>query len=163
MNLKHLATYLNDHLAGSVTLIELLEHIRSSYPGVEAGRLAEWLNTEVTEDRRDLERLMQTLGVSQSVPRKASAWMAEKLAQLKLRLDDKSGGPLHLLEAMEAASLGIEGKRCLWISLSMLREHVAAVRDLDLDRLIRRAEAQRDRVESLRRQSAIAALADAET
>jgi len=85
---KHLATYLNDHLAGSITGLELLEYIASAYAGTEAERVARALHVEVAEDRRELEQLMARLGIGQSVPRKASAWLAEKFSQIKLRMDD---------------------------------------------------------------------------
>jgi hypothetical protein len=56
---------------------------------------------------------MARLGVPTSAPRRAAAWLAEKLTELKLRLDDPSGGALRLMETLEAVSVGIEGKRLL--------------------------------------------------
>ena len=41
---------------------------------------------------------------------------------VKLRLDDPSGGALHRLEALEAVSVGIEGKRLLWRALAAAAE-----------------------------------------
>ena len=35
MAIEHLATYLNDHLSGSVAAIELLEHLQAAYAGNE--------------------------------------------------------------------------------------------------------------------------------
>ena len=35
MSHKHLATYLNDHLAGAITAVDLLSHVESSYAGSE--------------------------------------------------------------------------------------------------------------------------------
>jgi hypothetical protein len=67
---------------------------------------------------------------------------------------------LHLLEAMEAASLGIEGKRLLWVVLQAASERSPRLKILDYDRLIQRAEEQRQRVESVRRATGIAALVE---
>jgi hypothetical protein len=156
---KHLATYLNDHLAGAVTLLELLGHVISAYPGTEVERFARGLRDEVTADRRELEALMERFGVSQSTTRKASAWLSEKLAQLKLKADDRHAGALRLLEATEAMSLGIEGKRSLWLALDRAAERDPALRGCDYDRLRQRAEDQRQRVEAVRLQAAAEALA----
>src|SRR5215207_2466754 len=118
MSHKHLATYLNDHLAGAITAIDLLSHLESAYAGAEPAGWAAALRADVEADRRELEGLMARWGVSQSPPRKASAWVGEKLAELKLRLDDPSAGPFRLMETTEALSLGIEGKRSLWRALA---------------------------------------------
>src|SRR3954463_2941221 len=115
---KHLATYLNDHLAGAATAIELLSHLESAYAGAEPAGWAATLRADIEADRRELEGLMGRWGVSQSPPREASAWVGEKLAELKLRRDDPAAGAFRLMESTEAVSLGIEGKRSLWRSLS---------------------------------------------
>jgi hypothetical protein len=155
---KHLATYLNDHLAGSVTLLEMLAHLASAYAGSDVERFARELRNEVIADREELEGLMTKWGVGQSPPRKASAWLAEKFAEVKLRMDDPAGGALHLLEAIEAVSLGVEGKRSLWRSLAAAAEEDGNLK-ADYERLLRRAEDQRDRIEGVRLESAKAALA----
>jgi hypothetical protein len=157
----HLAIYLNDHLAGASGLLEMLEHIAAAYAGTDAGVLARTLHAEVSEDRHELEQLMASLEIGQSLPRRATGWISEKLARLKLRLDDKGGGQLHLLEAMEAVSIGIEGKRLLWISLDTSSKPGTPLGGLDFARLIKRAEDQRARVEDQRRKSAAAAFAAA--
>jgi len=156
----HVAIYLNDHLAGASGLLEMLEHIAAAYAGTDAGRVAKALHVEVAEDRDELEQLMASLEIWQSLPRRASAWVSEKLAWLKLRLDDKGGGQLHLLEAMEAVSIGIEGKRLLWVNLESASERSPQLKQLDYTRLIARAEDQRQRVETLRRTAGVAALVD---
>jgi hypothetical protein len=46
-----------------------------------------------------------------------SGWLADKLAQLKLRMDDKAAGSLRLLETVEIIGLGIDGKKALWRAL----------------------------------------------
>jgi hypothetical protein len=159
---KHLATYLNDHLAGSVTAIELLAYLASAYAGSDIAQFATTLREDVIADRKVLEELMERLGVPQSAPRKASAWIVEKMAQLKLRWDDPAGGSFRLFEAMEAVSLGIEGKRVLWRALAAAAQDNAALLGLDYEQLIQRAEAQRERVEPVRIKAAVEALAQGE-
>ena len=116
------------------------------------------MRADIEADRKELEGLMARWGVSQSPPRKASAWVGEKLAELKLRLDDPAAGAFRLLETTEAVSVGIEGKP-LWRSLAAAAEQSAEFRGVDYDRLIRRAEEQRARAEAVRLEAAKAALA----
>lgn len=154
----HLASYLNDHLAGAMAGLEMLEHITTAYANTDVGRLAEALRAEVAEDRASLQTLMDRLGIGQSRVRQAAGWVGEKLARLKIRTDESAGGPFHLMEALEAMSLGIEGKRLLWLSLAAAVGADPALAVLDYPTLIRRAESQRERVESWRRDAARAAL-----
>jgi hypothetical protein len=93
---------------------------------------------------------MERLHISESRTRKSSAWLAEKMTELKLRLDDPEKGLLQLFESLEALSLGIEGKRSLWFALKAVAEKSPSLRIIDYERLIHRAEEQRDRVETLR-------------
>jgi hypothetical protein len=156
------ATYLNDHLAGSITAIELLEYLSSmcSSTDANAAGFATDLKNEIAEDRQELEQLMQRLGIAQSVPRKTSAWVAEKFLQLKLKIEDVKCGSLRLLEVTEAVSVGIEGKKLLWVALAAAAEIAPELTGLDYARLIRRAEDQRVRVETIRRDAAKQCLAE---
>jgi hypothetical protein len=104
---------------------------------------------------------MSRLEIGESRTRKASAWLAEKFTELKLRLDDPAGGDLRLFESLEALSLGIEGKKNLWLALASLTEQEPALQSLDYDRLIVRAQQQRNGVEALRLEVAKRALASA--
>lgn len=158
---EHLATYLNDHLAGSVVALELLEHLEESYSETALGRFFAELRADITADREKLEALMGQLEISKSRTRQASAWLTEKVTALKLRLDDPADGDLRLFESLEALSLGIEGKRGLWLALSAVAERSPQLQLLDYQELIRRAEAQRSRVEEKRIETAKRALVGA--
>jgi hypothetical protein len=152
---EHLATYLNDHLAGSVAAIELLEHLQAAYVGDELEHFFTGLRNDIEADRQELKQLMDQLKIAQSRPRKAGAWIAGKFAELKMRLDDSAHGPLRLLESLEAVELGITGKLALWRALIAAAEIAAALRDaLDYQRLARRATEQIERVEFRRLEAA---------
>src|SRR5574342_879547 len=153
---EHLATYLNDHLAGSTIAIEHLEHLAAANRDL-APALAE-LRADVEADRAELQELICRLKIGESGTRKAGAWIAEKAARVKMRLDDKTG-PLRRLESLEAVALGIDGKAALWRALSAAAEGTPSLGGLDYDRLIERAREQRQRVEVLRLQAARSALA----
>ena len=156
MSKLYLAKYLNDHLAGSVVALEMMEHLEKAHPGSDSARQIGDLHADVLADRAELERLMTTLGISTSPSRKAMAWLGEKFAELKLRMDDRTDGPLHLLEAVEAIAIGIHGKEGLWSGLAVAR--INGVTAADLARLQGRASEQRSRIEKLRLDAASLAL-----
>lgn len=155
---EHLATYLNDHLAGSVVALELLEHLEAAHSEDSLSNFFRALRADIASDRDELEQLMKELNIDQSRTRKASAWLAEKFTELKLRFYDPKAGALLLFESLEALSLGIEGKRSLWIALAATSETTPSLRIADYGRLQQRAQEQRDRVEELRIKTALTAL-----
>jgi hypothetical protein len=158
MQYEHLATYLNDHLAGSVVALELLEHLEGAHGDAPIAGFLAGLRAEVAADRDELERLIERLGVHESLPRQAAAWFAEKIARLKLQLDTTAAGPMGLFEGLEVLSLGIEGKHSLWRALSAVAEGVPALQGIDYERLMGQAAEQRRRVEAERLAVARAAL-----
>lgn len=155
----HLATYLNDHLAGAVAALQLLEHLERAHSGTRVARALSELRAEIAADRETLESLMTRLHVTESRPRKATAWLAERLGWLKLQLDDSGHGAFRLFESLEAVSLGIDGKLALWRTLAAVAPAVPDVSGLDYETLMRRATEQHGRAEALRLQAALAALA----
>ena len=154
----YIATYLNDHLAGSVVAVELMENLETVYAGQPIADFIAKLRADIEVDIRELEDLMGHLQISESRTRKASAWLTEKFTQLKLRLDDPAHGDLRLFESLEALSLGIEGKRSLWLALSAAAELSPQLRIADYQRLEQRAKDQRARVEEQRLELARKAL-----
>lgn len=158
MGTEILATYLNDHFAGSVAAIELLDHLRELSKGTERERLFSSLQSEIEEDQKVLKELLRGLGAKESRVRKAAAWLTEKVGEAKLKLDDPGGGELRMLEALETLELGILGKLALWRALGVAAEVVPQARSLDLGKLERRAKEQHDRVETERLKVVRAAL-----
>jgi hypothetical protein len=158
MRYEHLATYLNDHLAGSVVALELMEHLERAHEGAPVATFLAGLRAEIAADRDELERIIERLGVRESLPRQAAAWFAEKIARLKLQLDTTAAGPMGLFEGLEVLSLGIEGKRSLWQALSTIAGGAPALEGMDYGRLIERAAEQRRQVEAERLAVASAAL-----
>lgn len=150
---EFLTTYLNDHMAGAQAALEILALLRKDADS-EVWREIEG---EIREDRAELQRLMTSLGSAQSTLRRAAVWTAEKLAEIKLRVDDPStGGFFRRLELIEALAIGIDGKQALWTALQA--SLIPALRSMDYGRLIARAQAQRRIVEGERLAAAAAAL-----
>lgn len=146
-----LATYLNDHLSGASAAIELLEHLERTHEELAAPLRG--LRHDIEMDRKELESLMGRVGATASYMRQAAAWVAEKFARLKMKVDDPSSTQLKLLESLEAVAIGIHGKGSLWRALRV----VPSASGPDYDRLIARADQQRERIESLRLDAARAA------
>jgi hypothetical protein len=155
---ESLATYLNDHLAGSVLALELLDHLEAERTEAAEARILADVRAEILTDRQLLESFMARLGIAVSRSRQATAWLTEKLSELKLRLDDPGHGALRRLEALEAVSLGILGKQALWHALAAAATDAPELGGLDYADLVRRATEQHRVVESLRLHAAGEAL-----
>jgi len=155
---ESLATYLNDHLAGSVVALELLDYLEGERAGTAEASILAGVHADIEADRQELEVFMAQRRLTVSEPRKATGWVVEKLSEIKLRLDDPGDGALQRLEALEAVSLGIAGKQALWHALAAAVEDAPELNELDYARLVRRAEAQRQVVEPLRLDAAREAL-----
>jgi len=157
MTKENLEIYLNDHLAGVVVALELLEDLEREGTGLT--RSLTELRADIEADRQELLALMRKLGIEESRSRKVSGWLTEKVARIKMRVDDKASGSLRLLESVEAIALGIHGKLALGLALSAVSEIYPALRSVDYEVLAHRAQEQRQRVEVLRLNAAKAALA----
>jgi hypothetical protein len=155
---KHLATYLNDHLAGAAFAIELLERLRDTHPEEPLGRFAAEILGEIEEDRAVLQETARRCGSLGSAVKEVTSWLAEKASRLKLRFSGEI--ELGTFEALEALSLGVLGKRALWRALSVAAPSGDLLRHIDLERLIGRAESQYERLEAFRLEAAKAALAN---
>lgn len=158
MSRQILTTYLNDHLAGSVAALELLDDLRKGSKGTPRVAWLAPLRSDIEQDQQVLRELLRAVGGKESRLRKAAAWMTEKLGEAKLKLDDPGDGELELLEALESLALGIQGKLKLWRTLQAVRDRVPELQQMDLPTLERRAMEQHDRVDAERLQVARAAL-----
>jgi hypothetical protein len=151
-----LGAYLNDHLAGSVMAVEMLERmIEESRGGPLEGTFTALLR-EIEGERVVLRELLERLGVRENPVKKAGAWLAEKAGRLKL--SDPGRGALDRLELLEALSLGIQGKLKLWRALERVAPGRPALAGIDYRALQQRARDQHDRVEAQRLEAAREAL-----
>ena len=146
----HLSIYLNDHLAGSVAALELIEHLASNYPDTTLENFFAELHTDISADQDVLRDLLHTFDAEESTVRKAGAWLAEKVGRAKFGLKENEVGGTGLLEALEALAMGITGKQLLWRALAAASEAMPQLRGLDYAHLEKRVKEQRDRVEQKR-------------
>jgi hypothetical protein len=148
--MEDLSSYLNDHLAGSVGALELLDRLIDTSEGKPLERFFRELRHEIDADQETLKDLISRLGEKESALRKAGAWIGEKLSRTKIQLNETHEGEMGLFLALEALALGIHGKRSLWRALATASETAPRLRGLDYAMLEKRAVEQHDRVESKR-------------
>ena len=149
---KRLSIYLQDHFAASVAAGELARRSAASNRGTPLGPELERLGQEIDQDRQVLGDLMRELGISADRAKTAGAWTAEKLGRLKLNGSWLAYSPLSRLEELEILILGIEGKLLLWEALAHDLELAGDIGP-DFSELIRRARAQRRRLNGHRLQA----------
>lgn len=148
--MENLSSYLNDHLAGSVAALELLDRLIDGYKGKPLERFFRDLRNEIDTDQETLKELIARLGEEESAVRKAGAWIVEKFSRAKIQLSKTGDGEMGLFLALEGLALGITGKRLLWRALAAAAETVTQLRGPDYGTLEKRAVEQDDRVEAKR-------------
>jgi hypothetical protein len=132
MSDQALSTYLDDHLAGSVGAIEMVERAIEENAGTLLGRRLEEVLKEIRKDQAVVQDLIERLGSKENPLKKAGA----------------------RLEVLETLTMGIHGKRALWRALRVVANKHPVLRGIDLDLLERRAVEQHDRVEEWRLEAA---------
>jgi len=155
---KYLPIYLNDHLAAAAAGVQLARRVaranRDSSYGESLARLAD----EIDEDRHTLQDLLKRLKVRGDPLKLLASVAAERIGRFKLNGELLHYSPLSRLEELELLSLGVEGKAALWRALRAALDGEPRVSGLDFDELIKRASAQRRRIERLRLRAAGEAL-----
>lgn len=153
--MEELANYLNDHLAGSVGALELLDRLIETYREKSLGQFFQNLRDDIRQDQEQLKELIEKLGLEEGAVRKAGAWIAEKFSRAKIELKETSSdGNTGLFLALEALVLGITGKRSLWRALHAASRTVPQLAYLDYDDLEKRAIEQCERLEARRLETA---------
>jgi hypothetical protein len=155
---KHLISYLNDHLAGSVSALELLDHLTKAHEGDALEKFFRDLRADVSADQDVLKKIVQRFKARESAVRKAGAWLAEKVGRVKIKASGVKFGQLGLVEALEVLILGITGKQLLWRALNASIGNSPLLRGVDLAQLEERAIEQIERVETHRLEAALEVL-----
>jgi hypothetical protein len=158
VNKKLLGIYLNDHLAGSTTGIELVRRACSANQGSELGRFLAELVMHIDSDRKTLQRIMDDLGIRHDRAKVAGAWMLEKAGRLKPNGQLRGYSPLSRLVELEGLALGVTGKLAVWKALRLLADGEPALDATELDRLVDSAKQQQLQLEEHRLAAAREAL-----
>ena len=147
MGNDHLATYLNDHLAGSIGALEIFDRLIKEHEDQTIVSFFQEMKEEIEADQLELRQMMGALGVGESSVRKAGAWVGEKLSRAKLTLGDKGVG---FVQTLETLVLGVKGKELLWRALLPVQEGWPELKRFDLHRLLKRAVTQGVRMDEKR-------------
>jgi hypothetical protein len=151
-----LAIYLRDHHAGATAALEVARRSRRSNTEGELAAFLERFVTELVEDRRELDRMMDALGVRPSRGKDTAALLAAKAGRLKLNGRVWEYSPLSRVVELEGLIMGVTGKLALWRTLEACGRLDDAWRPV-LQRLQERGETQRAELE--RHRAAAARLA----
>ena len=158
MSADSLAAYLNDHLAGSVAALELLDALAGRVQGTPTEQMLGTVRVEVAADQEVLRAVLDKVGGDESRLKQAAAWLSEKLGQAKLAVAGHRHPDLDVLEGLETLALGIQGKAALWRALGAVAGGNPGLSSFQFSSLEARAAAQYDQVEQARLAAARAAL-----
>ena len=148
--MRQLVSYLNDHLAGSVSAVEPLDHLIKTHEEEPLAKFLEELRMDIVADQDVLKKIVHRFNADQSALRKAGAWLAEKVARAKLNIGRHKKRQIGLVEALEVLVLGITGKQLLWRALNAAIGSSPLLRGVDLVQLEERAIEQIERLETQR-------------
>lgn len=143
---KLLGIYLNDHTAAAVGGIELVRRTLKNNRGTALGDYLQTMEDELKEDQQILKKLLAKVGISESRIKQGAMWVAEKIGRLKLNGQLTGYSPLSRVYDLEGLQMAVTGRIALLRGLKEL-ENEAMISTAELDRLMGRAEAQREQLE----------------
>ena len=150
MDDRFLRIYMNDQLAAGVVWREVARRSQRSNQGSELGDALARVATAIAEDVATFERIMERLGIARSPVKPRLAVAGERLGRLKLNGSVTSYSPLSRFVELDFLAMGIDGKMLLWANLRDLANLSSRLADVDFDKLIDRAQWQRDELEPFR-------------
>ena len=147
MNNENLIAYLNDHLAGSVAALAMLDHMSMNAQEDDFRIFCTSLHNEIESDQTDLRNVIDQVGGEGGAMKRAAAWLMEKAGWTEMKIAGVNKNELGRLQALEGLALGITGKKNLWVALATIPHLVPPLENVAFGRLIARAEEQIERVE----------------
>lgn len=151
-----LARYLDDHLAGAFAASQMVETILTSDLPPEQWK--NWFRSfliDLREDRAEVMRVQHALGLKGNRLKHLSGRVSGLVSRVGVAEGLGKYTPFSLFLQLESLSLGIEGKRILWLALHELAGSDLRLMDVDFEALEKRAAHQRRTVEKFRRQAAL--------
>ena len=145
---RALIAYLRDHLGGSDVAIRVVHRLCSMYDGTEEGRLFRRLSKELGEDRSVVKALLMRLGASEQSLKRLAGHASGAVLSVAA---GGAPGDLSLLRTLEALSIGVQGKRCLWRALQDVHPVSSSLRGMDFVELEAKAVRQWEDIEERRR------------
>ncbi|MBA2428101.1 MAG: hypothetical protein H0V55_00045 [Thermoleophilaceae bacterium] len=153
MDLKLLAIYLQDHLAGASAGRELVKRAHASNASTSLGTFLADLTREIEEDRQSLLEAMRRVEVTPDRVKQALGIAGERVGRLKLNGRLRGYSPLSRVVELEGLAFGVHSKMACWRTLAAASVNDARLRGLDFAALIDRAGRQLEQLEDHRRKA----------
>jgi hypothetical protein len=118
-----LKRYLQDHLAGSVAALQLMETLADHERGLPLEQKLRGLHYEVTEEQERLKAILARLEGEESSLKRVTAWLTEKLHRGRPAFVERADPGLARLEGLESLALGLQGKLALYRALEDAASH----------------------------------------
>ena len=128
-----LPAYLHDHLAGSVTAVDIARRRRDAETDGPSKTALEMFIQAVEKDRERLRELMSRLGIVPSVWKQT---MATGVAWLDAVRSMVGPSDLGRIRDLELLLMGVRGKELLWHTLSRVGVLDTALQRLLLERVV---------------------------
>src|SRR5438132_13931721 len=116
--MKEFNSYLNDHLAGSISALELIAHWAHVHKDEPLGRFFTDIERQIKADQDTLRDVMRCLGSEESKVRQVGAWAAVKGGRARLIIAGDEAGSLGVVLTLGGLSMGVTGKKVLLRALS---------------------------------------------
>lgn len=145
-----LATYLQDHYAGSSAGIELFRRAADQQSDPVTRTALTAMAEKVENERAVLAKYLAYVDAKPDPLKNAGAWVAEKLGRFKPNGELVRRSPLSDVLELEMLRLAVEGKGAGWRVLRALAEDDPQFDSAELDGLIAEAEQQIKALEELR-------------
>ena len=149
-----LSVYLSDHRAGSSGGLALVARARRSNEGSELGTYLRTLETELIDERAQLEVIAASLGVRLGRWKTVIGRVAVEMGRLKPNGRLVGYSPLSRVLELEALIAGVTTKKRLWRSLLVAAPTDAIVDATELDRLTAQADEQLEHLMAHHREAA---------
>jgi hypothetical protein len=148
MNERALATYLNDHLAGSTTALWTATRLIGSHRDDAVGTYLSAFRQQLIDERAVIRSLLDRLPAQESAVKRTVGAVGAALMWARSALPVP--GVPSLLEDIESLAIGVWGKRLLWGTMSRVAAWDERFADVDLDGLAESAEGQERQLLALR-------------
>jgi len=145
-----LIAYLRDHLSGSDVASRVVHRLASTHQSADdRTSLFRRLAKEFEEDRSVVRTVLAELGASGRSMKRAAGFAPGTVLSVTAGGEP---GDLSLLRTLEALSIGVQGKRCMWRALQNLHPAPFAVDGMDFVKLEAKAVRQWEAIEECRRE-----------
>jgi len=155
---NHLKTYLVDHAALTLSVLELAKRAKSSNPEGELGEFLTEIIPVLEAERRTLKEMLRRINGCDSPLKNFAAWSAEKAGRLKLNDSLFTYSDLSRVVELEALLAATEIKTAMWDALETLAMTRSDFRDLDLGGYLHKNRTMGEKLRAFHRTAAHRAL-----